>query len=105
MITRLAGQTALTDIDEKESDRQIIIESDDVLKPGSVGNVESPGEMLRIKAAAGIAAASLLIGVIFLIASLFNQDKELQVWASGLISLVVGAAIGFIFSGGTNGRS
>ena len=80
------------------------IESDDIIPPSQVGPVETKGEFLRIVAAASISGAALLIGVGFLIASLVLQDGELQTWASGLISLVVGAAIGFSF-GNNNSNS
>jgi len=45
-----------------------------------------------------IAGVALLIGVLFLGVGLYSDDKELRTWATGLISLVVGAAIGFAFS-------
>ena len=81
-----------------------IIDTTDVIKPGGVGGVESPGEIIRIKAAVCIAGAALLIGVAGLAAALFLGDSELKAWATGLISLVVGAAIGFVFSGSSNSR-
>ena len=53
--------------------------------------------------AAWIAGVALLIGVAFLIAALSIEDTELKSWATGLISLVVGAAIGFVFSNNSRG--
>ena len=76
-----------------------VIDSDDVIKPGDVVRVETPGDIIRIRAAAWIAGAALLIGVGFLTAALQMNDTDLKSWATGLISLVVGAAIGFVFSG------
>ncbi|HEY4547629.1 MAG TPA: hypothetical protein VIG90_14555 [Pedomonas sp.] len=73
-----------------------IIQSDEVIKPDSV--VENRGELIRIKAGAWIAGGALAIGTTFLIVSLYLGDAELRAWATGLISLVVGTAIGFVFS-------
>ena len=89
----------MTDPDEKRREKPEVIESDDIIKPGDVSRVETPGDILRIKAAACIAGAALLIGVGFLTAALQMNDTDLKSWATGLISLVVGAAIGFVFSG------
>jgi hypothetical protein len=36
---------------------------------------------------------------VFLAVSLWSHDDELKTWATGLISLVVGAALGYAFSG------
>ena len=83
--------------DEKSA--REIIRADEVIEPGGVTRVETPGELLRIKASVIIASASLLIGVSFLIAALALDDTVLKSWATGLISLIVGAAIGFVFSG------
>ena len=80
-----------------------VIESGDMIKPGDVGRVETPGDIIRIKVAAWIAGVALLIGVAFLIAALSIDDAELKSWATGLISLVVGAAIGFVFSNNSRG--
>ena len=80
-----------------------VIISDDLIKPGDVGRVETPGDIIRIKVAAWIAGVALLIGVAFLIAALSIEDTELKSWATGLISLVVGAAIGFVFSNNSRG--
>ena len=80
-----------------------VIDSDAVIKPGDVVRVETPGDIIRIKSAAWIAGAALLIGVGFLIAALAMSDTDLKSWATGLISLVVGTAIGFVFSGNSRG--
>lgn len=66
--------------------------------------IETPGELLRIKAAAWIAGGALLIGALFLGAAVYLDDAELRTWATSLISLVVGTAIGFVFSS-MNGRT
>ena len=73
-----------------------IINSGDVIEPGNVAGFETPGDMLRIKASAIISGAALFIGVGFLVWALLANNSELQTWATGLISLVVGAAIGFV---------
>lgn len=80
-----------------------VIVSDDLIKPGDIRRVETPGDLIRIKVAAWIAGVALLIGVGFLIAALSADDAELKSWATGLISLVVGAAIGFVFSNNSQG--
>lgn len=80
-----------------------VIVSDDLIKPGDVSRVETPGDLIRIKVAGWIAGVALLIGTLFLFAALWIDDTELKSWATGLISLVVGAAIGFVFS--NNSRS
>ncbi|MES0127249.1 hypothetical protein [Mesorhizobium sp. M0029] len=74
-----------------------IISSEDVIEPGKV-EVDPDPELIKVKAAVAIAAAAILIGVGFLIVSICIVDNELKSWATGLISLVVGAAIGFVFS-------
>ncbi len=80
-----------------------VIVSDDLIKPGDVSRVETPGDLIRIKVAGWIAGVALLIGTLFLIAALWINDTELKSWATGLISLVVGAAIGFVFSNNNRG--
>ena len=80
-----------------------VIDSDDVIRPGDVSRVETPGDIIRIKAAAWISGAAVLIGVAFLTAALLMNDTDLKSWATGLISLVVGTAIGFVFSSNSRG--
>jgi len=62
-------------------------------------NSNDSNNNLRIKVATAISGAAVIIGVGFLITSLYYNDPELKTWATGLISLVVGASIGFIFNG------
>ena len=76
------------------------IEVDELFRPGSVD--EPSPEYVKVVAAKQIALWSIGIGVVFLGLSLWLKDSELRSWATGLISLVVGAAIGFIFGG--NGK-
>lgn len=78
-----------------------IINSDDVIKPGKV-EVDPNPELIKVKAAVVIALAALLIGSVALCIALKLSDNELKTWATGLISLVVGAAIGFVFSSSGN---
>ena len=59
---------------------------------------DNRGEIIRVRAGAWIAGGALAIGTLFLVISLFLRDAELRTWATGLISLVVGTAIGFVFS-------
>ncbi|MCH8686481.1 hypothetical protein [Pedomonas mirosovicensis] len=73
-----------------------IIQSEEVIKPDGV--TEDRGELIRVKAGALIAGGALAIGTAFLIIALYLGDTELRAWATGLISLVVGTAIGFVFS-------
>ncbi len=86
-------------VDKQEKE---VIKSDEIIKRGKVSVDEPPSQMLKTKAALVIAIAALVIGVGFLIAALWMADNELKVWATGLISLVVGAAIGFVFSSSTS---
>ena len=74
------------------------IQSDRVIVPGSVSRVETRGDIIRIQVAAWISGAALLVGVTFLGLAIWIKDSDLQSWATGLISLVVGTAIGFAFS-------
>lgn len=71
------------------------ITSTEVIPAGSV----EKGDYLKIVVAAGISAAAVIIASGFLVAAIYLNDSELKTWATGLISLVVGAAIGFVFSG------
>ena len=80
-----------------------VIKSGDVIRLSDVTRVETPGDIIRIKAAGWVASAALLIGVVFLSVALSMDDTELKSWATGLISLVVGAAIGFVFSSKSRG--
>ena len=79
------------------------IRSDDIMQPGTVAEVAIKTEALKAKAAIAISSASLLIGTAFLATALYIKDAELKAWASGLISLVVGAAIGFVFGNNAAG--
>ena len=84
-------------------DREVIT-VDQLLARSSVLSVKDEIDHMRVKAAVIIAGAAVFIGVVFLgIATAFN-DEELKAWATSLISLVVGAAIGFIFSGSNSAR-
>lgn len=72
------------------------ITSTEVVPPGSIG----PGEVDRWKniAAISISGAALFLGFVALVIAVWIKDSELKTWATGLISLVVGAALGFAFS-------
>jgi len=76
------------------------IRSDDIMQPGTVAEVT---EVLKKKAAILISSASLLIGTVFLGIAIFIGGAKLKAWASGLISLVVVAAIGFVFGNNAAG--
>lgn len=89
--------------DSKLSDQSNkTVDVDDFFQPGSVD--EPSPEYVKVVAAKQIALCAIGIGVVFLGLSLWLKDSELRSWATGLISLVVGAAIGFIF-GGNSGQS
>lgn len=68
----------------------------DVVPAGSVSPFDVEG--LKIKAAIGISGAAMVLGFVSLIIAVCTADSELKTWATGLISLVVGTAIGFAFS-------
>lgn len=56
-------------------------------------------EYLKVKTALIISSGGLAVGVLFLGLALYVENHGLQTWAMGLISLVVGAAIGYVFGG------
>lgn len=87
-----------------ESGKPETIQSTEVIPRGKVSAVETRGDYLRIAVSASISAAALLIGVGFLATAIYLGDAELKTWATGLISLVVGTAIGFAFSGTSGGN-
>ncbi len=86
---------------EADSGRETI-DTDDVLAPASIR--ESKSDIIRTKAAAWISGASLLIGSVFLVVALVKSATELRAWATGLISLVVGAAIGYAFTSSSSNQ-
>lgn len=88
---------------QPKADREII-ETTNEIELGAV-IMERATDKVRVLAAAIIAGASLLLGSAFLATAIYTADQELRAWATGLISLVVGAAIGFIFSGTGNNQS
>lgn len=71
-----------------------IIQVDDVIKRGDVDDVE----VIKLKASMWISIGTLAVGVIFLGAALYAQNKELQTWATSLISAIAGAAISYGFN-------
>jgi hypothetical protein len=75
------------------------IESTDVLARQAVSHV-SMVEVLRIKASLWFAGAVLLIATATLLVSSIYNQRELQTWATGIISAITGAALGY----GLNGR-
>jgi hypothetical protein len=83
-------------IDVRESVKPEQISSVDVVPPGSVQPIDVEG--WKIIAAISISGASLVLGFVSLIIAVWIDDNELKTWATGLISLVVGTAIGFAFS-------
>jgi hypothetical protein len=87
----------------EDEGRPEIIQSDSVISPGSVSRVETRGDIIRIMVAAWIPGAALFVGVGFLGLAIWIKDSDLQSWATGLMSLVVGTAIGFAF--GSSNRS
>jgi hypothetical protein len=75
-----------------------IIASDQVLHRGTVGRVDSPTDIMRVKAALVITVIALVIGVGTLMVSAANDNNQLQAWATGLISAIAGAAISYGFN-------
>jgi hypothetical protein len=75
-----------------------IINSNDVIHRGDIG-VESKGEIIKIKASIWITVAALVIASLILTAAIYTKNSELQTWAMGVISAVVGAAISYGFAG------
>lgn len=80
------------------------IKSDDLIPANSVSLVIARTEQMRVKAATVIAGAAVVVAAIFLVIGIFIDDTDLKTWAMGLISMVVGTAIGFVFgnSGATD---
>ena len=74
------------------------IRSVDVIPKKGVSPVETKGDVIKIVASSFISILAIAIGTYMLNVALEKQDDELKSWATGLISLVVGAAIGFAFS-------
>jgi hypothetical protein len=75
-----------------------IIRSTEVIHKGDIDRVETKGEIIKIKASIAIAVASLLIGCAVLGLAAYTGKSELQTWATGLISGIVGAAITYGFN-------
>lgn len=75
------------------------INSREIVPPGSVEVPEKPSDRWRMIGALAIAGFAVLIGTIFAGVALYLGNNELLTWATGLISLVVGAAIGYLFGG------
>lgn len=75
------------------------IESREIVPTGSVDVEEKPSDTWRILGALIIAGCAIFLGAMFASIALWVDNSELLTWATGLISLVVGAAIGFLFGG------
>jgi hypothetical protein len=72
------------------------IDSDELITRGSVA--ETDPNVLKLKVSLWISGGALAVGFISLLIAVKINDQELKTWATGLISLVVGTAIGFAFS-------
>lgn len=90
----MKGEPETIDRDKTTAPEQI--SSVEVVPPGSVEPFDV--ERFKIVAAIAISGAALVLGFISLIIAVTTEDSELKTWSTGLISLVVGAAIGFAFS-------
>jgi hypothetical protein len=55
-----------------------IIQSDAVVPPGSVSRVETRGDIIRIKVAAWISGAAVVVGIVFLGLAIWIKDSDLQ---------------------------
>jgi hypothetical protein len=80
-----------------------IIESSEVLERGAVLRVETRGEIIRVKASMWFVGATLAIAVAVLLLAILRDRNDLQTWATGLISGISGAAIGFGLNDRRNG--
>ena len=83
-------------IDVRSAQKPEQISSTEVVPPGSINPIDV--ERLKMLAAIWISAAAVILGFVALIVAICTDDAELKTWSTGLISLVVGAAIGFAFS-------
>ncbi len=76
------------------------LKSDDIIPVNAVSLVAVRTEQMRVKAAIGIAATAVVVATSFLLIGITMGDADLKTWAMGLISMVVGTAIGFVFGNG-----
>lgn len=76
------------------------LSSDEIIPRHQVAGIDD----LKAKWALILSGCALLIGVVFLITAICMKDAELRTWSTGLISLVVGAALGFAFSNSNNNQ-
>lgn len=75
-----------------------IIRSNDVIQKEDVGRVETKGDIIKIWASIAIGTLSLVIACGVLGGGMYLGNTELQLWATGLISGVAGAAITYGFN-------
>jgi len=75
------------------------IDSREIVPTGAVAVEEKASDTWRIIGALIIAGCAIVLGTLFAGVALWVDNSELLTWATGLISLVVGAAIGFLFGG------
>jgi hypothetical protein len=80
-----------------EGHKPEIIRSNEVIHKGDV-EVETRGEIIKIKASIAIAMASLFIACSILGLAAYTGNSELQTWATGMISGIAGAAITYGFN-------
>jgi hypothetical protein len=80
-----------------------IIESSQILERGAVSRVETRAEIIRVKASMWFVGATLAIAVTILLLAVWQGRNDLQTWATGLISGISGAAIGFGLNDRRNG--
>jgi hypothetical protein len=80
-----------------------IIESAQILERGGIIRVETRAEIIRVKASMWFVGATLAIAVAILLLAVWRDRNDLQTWATGLISGILGAAIGFGLNDRRNG--
>lgn len=90
----MPGEPEIIDVSEKSKPEQI--SSTEMVPPGSVNPIDV--ERMKMIAALVISATAVILGFAALVIAIWQDDAELKTWSTGLISLVVGAAIGFAFS-------
>lgn len=80
-----------------------LIRSDELIVKGEVDRVDLRLEALKVRASVLFTAAGLLAGIVIVIWSAFTDNSDLQTWATGLVSAIIGAAISYGFSAKRNG--
>lgn len=81
-----------------ERGQREVIDVDDVIEKGSVGDVETT----RVRWSIGLTVLTMIIATGALFYSVVYSVDGLQTWATGLISAIAGAAISYGFNARAN---